>query len=84
MIFVVMLHVFLLKCINLGKYLTNIMSAFSITIHHHDLHFLIDYRPIQKRMATMMSGLGGQELPHIVDTRYLRGQYFTDDDDNIR
>lgn len=27
--------------------------------------------PIQKSIATMMSGLGGQELPHIVETRYL-------------
>ena len=27
--------------------------------------------PIQKSIATIMSGLGGQELPHIVETRYL-------------
>ena len=34
-----------------------------------------------------MSGLGGQEFPQIVDTRYLGGQCFThggdDEDDEI-
>ena len=29
-----------------------------------------------------MSGLGGQEFPQIVDTRYLGGQCFTHDDDD--